>query len=133
MVGGTVLRKASDAEIIVLQTLLAKDSDNQVKSVSNGSDFLGETVFIIEHAGSVAGFCTYRSAADEIFPLVVFKEFRRKGVGAEAMSQLLARLKEHNVDEVGIEVLPGAESFWQRVFTGYTGRSHGGGKYTFNI
>lgn len=133
MVGGTVLRQASNEDVVLLQGLLNEDSDNQVMSVYNGSDMLGETIFIIEYSGLAAGFCTYRSAADEIFPLVVFKDFRRKGIGAEAMRQLLEILKMHNVNEVGIEILPGAELFWESVFKGYAGRSYGGGKFTFNI
>lgn len=133
MVGITKLRPASESEIESLQILLSADLDNKVGSVRNGSDVLGETVFVIVHSESLAGFCTYRSAADEIFPLVVFHAFRRKGVGKEAMRQLLDILRSEGVEEVGIEALPGAESFWQSVFEGFQGRSYGGGKYTFNI
>ncbi|SER55210.1 hypothetical protein SAMN05216230_10995 [Pseudomonas soli] len=35
------------------------------------------------------------------------------------MQQLIAVLKQKQIQEVAIEVLPGAESFWQKVFTGF--------------
>ncbi|WDH55370.1 GNAT family N-acetyltransferase [Pseudomonas chlororaphis] len=134
MLSVTELRRASDQEIAKLQSLLDQDTENSVRSVRNGSDFLGETVFAILHGGEYAGFCTYRGAADEIFPLVVFNQYRRKGIGFAAMQQLINLLKAHQVQEVGIEVLPGAELFWKSVFAGFPEKEHfGGSKFTYTI
>ncbi|WP_177182934.1 GNAT family N-acetyltransferase [Pseudomonas soli] len=119
MVNETVLRPALDHEIEVLESLLCRDAENAVKAVRNGSDLLDETVFVILHGEQYAGFCTFRGASAEIFPLVIFKPYRRQGVGFSAMQQLIAVLKQKQIQEVAIEVLPGAESFWQKVFTGF--------------
>ena len=130
----TVLRPASEQEIVELQSLLDKDTDNDVRGVRSGSDFLGETVFAITHGGKYAGFCTYRGAADEIFPLVVFKHYRRKKVGFSAMQQLIGLLKKNGISQVGIEVLPGAEFFWKSVFAGFPEQRHFcGKKFTYTI
>ncbi|WP_192576868.1 GNAT family N-acetyltransferase [Pseudomonas fulva] len=134
MVGKTELRQASDHEIEVLEALLGQDVDNSVKAVRNGSGLLGETVFAILHEGQYAGFCTFRSISDEIFPLVIFKPYRRKGVGSAAMQQLIPLLKQNQVQEVAIEVLPGAESFWQKVFAGFHATSnYDGSKFTYAL
>ncbi|MDM3886010.1 GNAT family N-acetyltransferase [Pseudomonas sp. BCRC 81390] len=134
MVSMTELRRASDHEIEVLETLLRQDVENAVKAVRNGSDLLGETVFAILHGGQYAGFCTFRGASDEIFPLVIFKPYRRQGVGFAAMQQLIAVLRQHHVEEVAIEVLPGAESFWQKVFAGFPATpNYDGTKFTYAL
>lgn len=134
MVSMTELRLASDHEIEVLEELLRQDVENAVNAVRNGSDLLGETVFAILYEGQYAGFCTFRGASDEIFPLVIFKPYRRQGVGFSAMQQLIAELRQHQIQEVAIEVLPGAEAFWQKVFTGYPANcNHDGTKWTYAL
>ncbi|MBW8353953.1 MAG: GNAT family N-acetyltransferase [Pseudomonas sp.] len=134
MVSATELRYASELEIATLQGLLNQDTNNSVHVVRNGSPTLGETVLAILHGGEYAGFCTFRSGGNEIFPLVVFNRFRRKGIGFSAMQQLIVMLREEGINEVGIEVLPGAESFWKKVFAGFPETAHfGGKKFTYSL
>ena len=130
----TELRQASELEIAELQALLNQDTNNSVRSVRNGSEFLGETVLVILHDGEYAGFCTFRSGGNEIFPLVVFDRFRRKGIGFSAMQQLIGMLRKNGFQELGIEVLPGAETFWKKVFAGFPETAHfGGKKFTYAL
>lgn len=133
MIASTVLRAATEEEVAVLESLLKEDQHNQIKSVRNGSEVLAEVVYVIDHGGRYAGFCTYRFGADEIFPLVVFHEFRGQGIGAEAARQLIVLLRQEGVTEVGIEILDGAEGFWSEVFKSFKYRDHGSGKYTISI
>lgn len=125
---------ASEQEIAELQTLLDKDTNNTVRSVRSGSKSLGEIVLVILHGGEYAGFCTFRTGSNEIFPLVVFNSFRRKGIGFSAMQQLIGMLRKGNFQEVAIEVLPGAETFWKRVFADFPVTAHfGGKKFTYAL
>ncbi|WP_122605731.1 GNAT family N-acetyltransferase [Pseudomonas viridiflava] len=130
------IRLASDADIEALQALLLADPDQRITSVVwgvKGESCLGENVFLIEYFGEFAGFCTYRAAADEIFPLVVFTPFRRQKIGLEAMRQLISILQRENVGEVMIDIVDGAEPFWEAVFAGYTVRHHSDRKYFITI
>ena len=123
---------ASFEEIRLLQQKLMADPDKSIGSVtwqSGPNDSLGENVFIIHSDREIAGFCTYRAVPAEIFPLVVFSPFRRKGVGREAMKQFISLLKKEGVEEIMIDIVDGAESFWQSVFTGFAVRHHCDRKY----
>lgn len=133
MTHGVILRTASADEIDLLKTMLAQDPDNSIGSVVCGVELLGEHVFIIEYRGDVAGFCTYRSVPDEIFPLFVFTPYRQKGVAAEAMRQLIVLLRSEDRKEVFIEIVNGAEGFWGKVFSGYPVSQFGPGKFRINI
>ncbi|MCF5691165.1 MULTISPECIES: GNAT family N-acetyltransferase [Pseudomonas] len=134
MVSGTLLRVATEIEIARLQNLLEQDTNNSIRAVRNGSEVLGETVLAILHGGKYAGFCTFRAGGNEIFPLVVFGPFRGIGVGFSAMQQLIGMLREDGIRDVSIEVLPGAEAFWKKVFAGFPETAHFGGKnFTYAI
>ena len=133
MIAGVSIRSASLEEIGVLETKLKADPDQRTSSVIRGVDIVGEHVFFIEYLGQAAGFCTFRSEADEIFPLFIFSPFRRQGVGEEAMRQLIVLLQQDGRTEVFIEVINDAGPFWSKVFAGYQYTDHGLGKYTINI
>ncbi len=133
MIAGVSIRSASLEEIGILETTLKADPDQRTSSVIRGVDIAGEHVFFIEYLGQAAGFCTFRSEADEIFPLFIFSPFRRQGVGEEAMRQLIVLLQQDGRTEVFIEVINDAGPFWSKVFAGYQYTDHGLGKYTINI
>lgn len=133
MVSGVSIRTASSEEINNLEIQLKVDPDQRTSSVLRGVDVVGEHVFLIDYLGHSAGFCTFRSAADEIFPLFVFTAYRRKGIGVEAMRQLIDLLQREGREEIFIEVINDAGPFWTKVFTGYSVKSHGNNKYTIDI
>lgn len=134
MVSGTLLRFATEMEIANLQDLLEQDTNNSIRVVRNGSEVLGETVLAILYGGQYAGFCTFRAGGNEIFPLVIFDRFRGMGIGFSAMQQLIGMLREEGIRNVSIEVLPGAEAFWKKVFAGFPETAHFGGKnFTYAI
>ena len=127
------LRPATAKEIPRLQAMLSDDTGHGIRSVLAGHGGLGERVFLIEYSGQIAGFCTYRSEPDEIFPLVVFAPFRRKGVGVEAMRQLIELLQSEGRKAVFLDVLPDAIPFWEEVFSEYPVEQVFDSKYVVDI
>ncbi|WP_444756567.1 GNAT family N-acetyltransferase [Pseudomonas sp. A014] len=120
MTEGVILRKATDADIAAIHERFLSEPDKSICFVTRSSEALGETVFVIQFGGDVAGFITFRTASDEVFPIFVFSPYRRKGIGAEAMKQLIVLWKAEGGQEIFLDILEGAEAFWENVFAGYS-------------
>jgi len=129
----TNLQFAAAHEIEILQELLDKDTNNAIKRVRNGSPILGEVVLVVEYGGEIAGFLTYRSSAPEIFPLVIFDEYRRLGIGISAVRLLVNMLRNERISELIIDVVEGAERFWEKAFDGFESKHVDGRKYRISI
>jgi len=79
--------------------------------------------YVISHGGDLAGFAFVQGLSGElrmIGDFFVVRAVRRRGVGREAATQLLARYP--GSWEVGFQLgNPGASSFWRRVVTDVVG------------
>ena len=115
----TKLRFAEDYEIPKLEKLLAQDTKSSIEVLRNGSESLGEVVLVVEYDHEYAGFLTYRRNAQEIFPLVIFYPYRGLGIGFSAVQQFVDMLREEGISSVMIDVVEGAERFWEKAFEGY--------------
>ena len=47
--------------------------------------------------------------------VTIIKEFRGKGIGRKIIKKLIEKLKENNVDWIGLVAQPGTSSFYEKL------------------
>ncbi|WP_438279714.1 GNAT family N-acetyltransferase [Pseudomonas alabamensis] len=133
MTNDVMIRRATDFDIANIKARFSNEPDKSIGYVTVGSETLGETVFVIEFGAEVAGFVTLRTLTDEVFPIFIFSPYRRKGIGAEAMKQLVELWKAEGGQEIFLDIMDGAEKFWGHVFAGYPVRHVTDRKFSVDI
>lgn len=127
------LTEASKDQELAAQRILRLDSDCGFSGIRSDALDEGERCYVILHGEEVVGFYSFRWASSQIFYFFIAPTWRKKGIGTQALEQLIAELREQRVDHVVVNMTPGSESFWHAAFRSLKSKSEWSGRHRFDI
>lgn len=127
------LTEASRDQELVAQRILRLDSDCGFSGIRSDALGEGERCYVILHGEEVVGFYSFRWASSQIFYFFIAPTWRKKGIGTQALRQLIVELREQGLDHVVVNMTPGSEPFWCAAFGSLESKSEWSGRHRFDI
>lgn len=127
------LTEASREQELAAQRILRLDPDCGFSEIRSDALDEGERCYVILHGKEVVGFYSFRWVSRQIFYFFVAPAWRKKGIGTQALGQLIVELRGRGVDHVVVNMTPGSEPFWYAAFRDFEIRNEWSNRYRFDI
>ena len=125
--------EAGREQELAAQKILRLDPDCGFSEIRSDALDEGERCYVILYGKEVVGFYSFRWVSSQIFYFFVAPAWRKKGIGTQALGQLIVELRGQGVDHVIVNMTPGSEPFWYAAFRGFESQNEWSSRHRFYI